>query len=165
MTKQIRQYIGILTALFVYYLIHEGAHLLYALIIGVFKRIHFMRLGIQIDVYTEHMTYTQLGIFCFVGVLSTLIVGYSLTVFAKKICRIKSKLIRAMFYYTTIACLFLDPLYLSFLYSFFSGGDMNGISILCPEGLARCIFGMLLVVNGFVFWKRVLPVYRQSFSN
>lgn len=164
MSKQIRQYIGIVTALVAYYFVHEGAHLLYALFIGVFKQIKFMGLGIQIDVYTERMTSLQLGIFCLVGVLATLSVGYLLTAFAKKICTIKSKLIRAMFYYITIACLFLDPLYLSFLYSFFCGGDMNGIALLCPEGLARCFSGILLVVNGYVFWKRVLPIYRQSFS-
>lgn len=139
MLKQIRQYIGIMTALFVYYFIHEGAHLLYALFIGVFKQIKFMRLGVPIDVYTEHMTSLQLGIFCLVGALATLSIGYLLTAFAKKICKIKSKLFRTMFYYITIACLLLDPLYLSFLYSFFGGGDMNGIALLCPECLARCL--------------------------
>lgn len=164
MSKQIRQYIGIVTALVAYYFVHEGAHLLYALFTGVFKQINYMKLGVQIDVYNEHMTSLQLSIFCLVGVLATLTVGYLLAAFAKKICTIKSKLIRAMFYYITMACLFLDPLYLSFLYSFFGGGDMNGIALLCPEGLARCLFGMLLVVNGYVFWKMVLPIYRQSFS-
>lgn len=164
MAKQIRQYIGIVTALVAYYFVHEGAHLLYALFIGVFKQINYMKLGVQIDVYNEHMTSLQLGIFCLVGVLATLTTGYLLTIHAKKICKIKSKLIQAMFYYITIACLFLDPLYLSFLYSFFGGGDMNGIALLCPEGLARCLFGMLLIVNGYVFWKLVLPMYRQSFS-
>lgn len=29
---------------------------------------------------------------------------------------------------------------------------------------ARCLFGVLLLVNGLVFWKRVLPAYQQSFS-
>lgn len=64
----------------------------------------------------------------------------------------------------TIAFLLLDPLYLSVLCGFFGGGDMNGIALLCPEWAARCLFGALLLVNGLVFWKRVLPVYRQSFS-
>ena len=90
MSKRIRQYIGILAALVAYYLVHEGAHLLYALFTGVFKQIRLMGLGVQIDVCAERMTDTQLGIFCLVGVL--------------------------------------------------------------------------LFVNGLVFWKRVLPVYRQSFS-
>lgn len=56
MSKRTRQYIGILAALAAYYLVHEGAHLLYALLSGVFKQINFMGLGVQIDVYAEHMT-------------------------------------------------------------------------------------------------------------
>ena len=46
-----------------YFFVHEGAHLLYALLAGVYKQINFMGLGVQIDVYAERMTDTQLGIF------------------------------------------------------------------------------------------------------
>lgn len=165
MSKRTRQYIGILAALAAYYLVHEGAHLLYALLTGVFKQINFMGLGVQINVCAERMTDTQLGIFCLVGALATFCVGYLLTALAKRICRIKSKLLRAMLYYITIALLLLDPLYLSILCGFFGGGDMNGIALLCPEWAARGLSGVLLLVNGLVFWKRVLPVYRQSFSH
>lgn len=164
MTKRMRQYIGILAALAAYYLVHEGAHLLYALLTGVFKQINFMGLGVQIDVYASRMTDIQLGIFCFAGALATFCVGYLLTVLTKNICRAKSKLLRAVFYYITMAFLLLDPLYLSILCGFFGGGDMNGIALLCPEWAARCLFGVLLLVNGVVFWKRVLPTYQQSFS-
>lgn len=164
MSKRIRQYLGILAALAAYYFVHEGAHLLYALLTGVFKQIRLMGLGVQIDVYAEHMTNMQLGIFCLVGALATFCVGYLLAALAKNICRAQSKLLRAMLYYITIAFLLLDPLYLSVLCGFFGGGDMNGIALLCPEWEARCFFGVLLLVNGVVFWKRVLPVYRQSFS-
>ena len=110
------------------------------------------------------MTDTQLGIFCLVGALATLCAAYLLTVFAKQICKAKSKLLRAVFYYITIAFLLLDPLYLSVLCGFFGGGDMNGIALLCPEWAARCIFGVLLIVNGFVFWRSVLPSYKKSFA-
>lgn len=163
MSKRTRQYIGILAALAAYYLVHEGAHLLYALFTGVLKQINFMGLGVQIDVYAEHMTNMQLGIFCLVGALATFSVGYLLAALARSICHAKSKLLRAVLYYITIAFLLLDPLYLSVLCSFFGGGDMNGIALLYPEWAARCLFGALLLVNGLVFWKRVLPVYRQSF--
>ena len=165
MSKRTRQYIGILAALAAYYLVHEGAHLLYALLTGVFRQINFiMGLGVQIDVCAEHMTDTQLGVFCLVGALATLCAGYLLTALAAAICRAGSKLLRAMLYYITIAFLLLDPLYLSVLCGFFGGGDMNGIARLCPEWAARCLFGILLLVNGLVFWKRVLPVYKRSFS-
>lgn len=114
----------------------------------------------QIDVYAERMTDTQLGIFCLMGVFATLCIGYLLTALVKNICRIKNKLLRAMIYYITIALLLLDPLYLSFFCSFFGGGDMNGIALICTEWAARCFFGVMFFVNGLVFWKRVLSVYR-----
>ena len=164
MSKRARQLVGIFAAIVAYYLIHEGAHLLYALLTGVFKQINFMGLGVQIDVCAERMTDTQLGIFCLVGALATFCVGYLLTAFAKNICRAHSKLLRAVLYYITIAFLLLDPLYLSVLCGFFGGGDMNGIALLCPAWAARSLFGVLLLANGLVFWKQVLPIYRQSFS-
>lgn len=164
MSKRVRQLVGIFAAIVAYYLIHEGAHLLYAVCTGVFKQINFMGLGVQIDVYAERMTDAQLGIFCLVGALATFCAAYLLTAFAKNICKAKSKLLRAVFYYIPIAFLLLDPLYLSILCSFFGGGDMNGIALLLPEWAARVIFGALLLINGLVFWKLVLPVYRQSFS-
>ena len=164
MSKRTRQYIGILAALAAYYLVHEGAHLLYALLTGVFKQINFIGLGVQVDVCAVRMTDIQLGIFCLAGALATLCIGYLLTIFAKNICQAQSKLLRAVLYYITIAFLLLDPLYLSILCGFFGGGDMNGIALLCPEWAARCLFGALFLVNGLVFWKRVLPTYRQSFS-
>ncbi len=164
MSKRTRQYIGILAALVAYYLVHEGAHLLYALLTGVFKQIKFMGLGMQIDVYAERMTDMQLGIFCLIGAAATFCAGQLLTALAKKICQAKSKLLRAMIYYITIAFLLLDPLYLSILCGFFGGGDMNGIALLCPEWAARVGFGVLLLVNALGFWKRILPVYKESFA-
>ena len=164
MSKRTRQYIGILAVLAAYYLVHEGAHLLYALLTGVFKQIRLMGLGVQIDVYAEHMTNMQLGIFCLVGALATFCMGYLLAALARSIWHAKSKLLRAVLYYITIAFLLLDPLYLSILCGFFGGGDMNGIALLCPEWAARCLFGVLLIANALVFWKRVLPVYKKSFA-
>lgn len=73
--------------------------------------------------------------------------------------------ILAALYYITIALLLLDPLSLSVLCGLFGGGDMNGIALLLPEWAARLIFGGLLLADALVFWKRILPVYRQSFSN
>lgn len=163
MSKRGRQIVGIFAAIVAYYLIHEGAHLLYAVCTGVFKQIKFMGIGVQVDVYAERMTYVQLGIFCLVGALATFCVAYLLIAFAKKICAAKSKLLRAVIYYITIAFLLLDPLYLSVLCGLFGGGDMNGIALLLPEWVARVIFGVLLIINGLMFWKRVLPIYRQSF--
>ena len=165
MSKRARQYIGILAAVIAYYLVHEGAHLLYALFTGTFREINFMGLGMQIDVFSERMTDMRLGIFCLVGALATSCTAYLLTALAKKIGTAESKLFRAALYYITIALLLIDPLYLSILCGLFGGGDMNGIALLVPEWAARIGFGVLLLVNGLVFWKRVLPTYKKSFSD
>ena len=60
--------------------------------------------------------------------------------------------------------LLLDPLYLSLLCGFFGGGDMNVIALLVPEIAARIGYGVLLIVNMFVFIKVVLPKYKAAFE-
>ena len=61
MSKKARQYIGLLIAVVLYYVIHEGAHLVVALALGVFKQINIIGLGVQIDVMSEQMTSQQMG--------------------------------------------------------------------------------------------------------
>jgi len=164
MSKRIRQYIGLFSALLAYYLIHEGAHLIYALSVGAFKKINFMGLGIQIDIYPESMSQNQLGFFCIVGSVATLVAAYILIALIGIISRSHSKVLKTCAYYITLAMLLLDPLYLSVLCGFFGGGDMNGIGYLIPEVYARIMYGILLIVNAFAFWKFVLPKYRTMFS-
>ncbi len=164
MNKRARQYIGLIAAVAAYYIIHEGAHLVYALTIGVFKQINFMGIGMQIDVYHTKMTDTQMGLFCLVSAVATFVFGYALVLLCGQICKVQSKLFKAIMYYITIVMLLLDPLYLSVLCGFFGGGDMNGIKLLVPELAARLGLGALLIVNGFVFWKAVLPKYTAAFD-
>ena len=165
MNKRVRQYVGLLLAVIAYYLLHEGAHLLYALSIGAFKQINLMGLGMQIDIYAEKMTQTQLGVFCMLGSVTTLLTAYILIALIDKIRNISSKAIKACLYYITIAMLLIDPLYLSVLCGFFGGGDMNGIKLLVPEVAARILYGLVLVVNAFVFVKIVLPKYKLAFAD
>ena len=111
--KRVRQYIGILAAAAAYYSVHEGAHLLCAVLLGAFKQIRFMGIGMQIDVYAERMTDGQMALFCIAGAAATLLAGYLLAVLSGKICCAKSKFFRAVMYYITSALLLLDPLYLT----------------------------------------------------
>ena len=107
MSKRFRQYIGILAAVIIYYIIHEGSHLLTALYYGVFKGINFMGLGMQIDVYAERLTDTQLGMFCLAGPAATLLFGWVLILFAKRICTSKFKLFKAVMWYVSLAFLIM----------------------------------------------------------
>lgn len=165
MSKRARQYIGIIAAVAAYYIIHEGAHLLTALTMGVFKEVKFMGLGMQIDVFAEQMTDTQMGLFCLAGAVATFLTGWILVLLCRKICTLESKVLKAVFWYVTIALLVLDPLYLSVLCSFFGGGDMNGIRLLIPEAAARIIFAIIGIIHVMVLWKYLLPKYKESFNS
>lgn len=162
--KRSRQYVGLLSAILAYYFIHEGAHFAYALATGVFKQINFMGLGVQIDVYSDKMSESQLGVFCLLGSVATLAVAFLLVAFAKKICRAESKPFKACMYYITIAMLVVDPLYLSLLCGFFGGGDMNGIALIIPQTAARLVYGAILAFDLWVLIKIVLPEYKLSFK-
>ena len=164
MSKRTRQYVGLLSAILAYYFIHEGAHLIYALITGAFKKINIMGIGVQIDIYAERLTNTQLGIFCILGSVATLISAYLLIAYADKIGAVASKPFKACMYYITIAMLLLDPLYLGLLFDLFGGGDMNGIALLMPELAARIIYCVILAINVFLFIKLVLPKYKRAFE-
>lgn len=165
MSKRMRQWIGIFSAVIAYYIVHEGTHFLYAICTGVFKQINFMGIGMQVDVYADKMTNTQLGILCLVGPVATLMAAWGLALLTGRICRHQSKVFRACMYYITIAMLLLDPVYLSVLCGFFGGGDMNGINLLLPEVYARIGFGALLILNAVLFWKLILPTYTLAFQN
>ena len=93
-----------------------------------------------------------------------MLTAYVLVAIKEKICQAESKVFRACMYYIMLVLLLLDPLYLSLLYKFVGGGDMNGIALLVPEWIAQVSFAGLFLVNGFVFWKLVLPKYKRSFS-
>ena len=165
MSKRVRQYTGLLAAIIAYYFVHEGAHLLYALSTGTFKQINFMGLGVQIDIFAQQMSPDQMGIFCILGSVATTVFAYVLIALIGKIAKVSSKVFKACAYYVTLALLFVDPLYLSLLCGFFGGGDMNGISLLFPELIARIAYGILLVVNTIVFIKVVLPKYKAAFRH
>ena len=83
---------------------------------------------------------------------------------ARFIVRSRSLLLRAAAYYTALVLLMVDPLYLSVLYSFVGGGDMNGIALVFPELAVRIGFGVIAAVNLFIIFKYLLPLYRKAYQ-
>lgn len=162
--KLARKMIGLILAILCYYIIHEGAHLIFALCTGTFEEIVFKFPGIQIKADTERLNNIEIFVFCLLGVVAALTIAYILCGISRVIERIKSNMIRAILYYITIALLLTDPLYLSILCGFFGGGDMNGISLLIPEVIARIIFGMIGVLNFYMIIKIVVPSYSRAFK-
>lgn len=164
MSRRIRQYIGLVVAVALYYVIHEGAHLAVALALGVFKQINIIGLGMQIDVFAEQMTSSQMGWFCAAGPIATSVVGWLLVLFARRICSMNSALIRTCAWYTSLTMLVLDPLYLGIFYRWVGGGDMNGIALIVPEVVASAVAVVVGVVNIILIWRVLYPAYTRSFA-
>lgn len=166
MKSNTRKWIGLAAAIVLYFIIHEGAHLVFALIFGVFREIRFMGLGMQIAITDpQAMTNLQFAVFNAAGAVASLAAAYVLSACARRICKADSKLFKAVCYYVTIALLFTDPLYLSVLCQFFGGGDMNGIVMFgMSEWTARLIFGVIGLVNLFILIKHVYPTYKKGFQ-
>ena len=110
------------------------------------------------------MTETQIGIFCLVGTVSTLIAGWAFLLMSRTICSVKSAYVRTFGWYVTMVLLILDPLYLSVLYRYVGGGDMNGIQLLVPELAAQITFGALLVINAIAMVVLAYKPYKESFQ-
>lgn len=165
LTTNSRKWFGVLMAVLLYYIIHEGAHLLFALCCGAFDRINFMGIGVQIAAHTELMTPMQTAIFCVVGSIASLLAAYVLVWGAKFITKSGSRVLKAVGYYATIALLLLDPLYLTVLYRFVGGGDMNGILLFgLPEIVVVLVYGAVGVVNIGIIVKYIYPAYKKAFA-
>ena len=163
-TKSLRNYTALFLAILGYFLFHEGAHWVYAICLGSFKQINFIGIGVQIDIYRELMSDVQLGIFCLVASVVTLVIGYTLLAFTNRFILFQSVMLRAVVYYFTLTLLLVDPLYLSVLSFFVGGGDMNGISLIFPEMVVRVVSGLIVVINSLIVLKVIVPKYRQAFQ-
>lgn len=137
-----------------------------ALLYGVFEQIRILGVGVQVVAKVELLTELQTGIFCIVGSIATLVAAYAMVLLLPRITVGKSKAFRAIGYYTTLAFLLLDPIYLSVLYRFVGGGDMNGILLFgLPEAAVQVIYGAIALVNLFLIVRKVYPAYRESFRS
>lgn len=165
MISNVRKWISLFIGIIFYYIIHEGSHVIVSLCLGAFEKIKFLGIGMQV-VINDGLSDIGKFIFCISGCVSTLIFGYLLVLLSRKIVSVNNKFIKSICYYSTVIFLFLDPLYLSILYRFFGGGDMNGIILLgFNEIFVEIFFVFIFIVNLFIFINKVYPLYKESFSN
>lgn len=167
MVRNVRKWISLIAAVVLYYVIHEGAHLIFALLFGAFKKIQFVYwgIGIQIVVDAAVMSDMQLFVFGIAGVAATLIAGYIFVWKRNSILKSTSKVVRAVAYYSTLIFLCLDPFYLSILYRFVGGGDMNSIILIgIPKIAATIFFIILLAANLIIFIRIISPAYKKRFT-
>lgn len=162
---KLRKWCALLTAVIVYFIVHEGCHALVATCFGALERVRLLGLGVQVVVKQELLSYWQLGLFSIIGSIGTLLVAYLLLALTKNIVQTNSKLIKAIGYYTTFTMLLVDPIYMTFLYKFVGGGDMNGIKLLwLPELGWQIIYGIIAIINVLLIARYVYPAYKKAFN-
>ena len=89
--KSVKQWLGVFIAIVSYYIIHEGTHLLLALILGVFEKIRFVGIwGIQIVTTEGSLNGINLALFSGLSSIVTILIGYILA-FHPSIYKIKNK--------------------------------------------------------------------------
>ena len=162
--RTIRKCAALVLAVAVYFIVHEGAHLLYSAAVGGFERIRFLGAGMQVVMDQGRMSDRELGIACLLAPAASLTAAYLLVWFMPGFLKRKSAFLRAAAYYATLALLLTDPVYLSVVYPYVGGGDMNGINLLIPELPARIFFGIVLLVNLAIVLKHVIPAYRKAYE-
>jgi hypothetical protein len=165
--KSIKLWTGLFIAIISYYIVHEGVHLLLALLFGVFERIRFVGLwGVQIVTTEGGLAGIKLAVFSGLSSIVTVIIGYILA-FSPSTYKVKNKNILIAIYYITLCFMILDPLYISILSLFIGGGgDLNGIvtGLGTSDISFRIVFGIISIISIILFKKRVAPKYKEIFK-
>ena len=169
--KRTKQYLAALIAILIYYCVHEGAHLFYALWHGALKQIHMMPLGVQVDIYRDRLTDIQFAHFCMSGAIATIFAAWVLTIHSTVLVKwfgIKlgnySPFLLTCSLYTTIALLLCDPLYLSVLQLFMGDYDMQGIQMMLPRYVVSIGFAMLGIMHLIIIVRLLWPRYKEAFE-
>ncbi|MGI6492935.1 MAG: hypothetical protein GX949_00695 [Peptococcaceae bacterium] len=159
--SMVRKYLYIILAGITYLVVHEGVHIIQALLWGIYKGIKVLPLGIEVEII-QPLTIGGLRLAAFSGLSSvvTILIGYLLFLLTPKIIRLNKQYIKNYIYYVTFVFLLLDPVYISLL-SFFVGGDINGIALGLgvPYMVIRGIYFVFAVINGYLVYKKLYPAY------
>lgn len=165
--SNLKKWTAIFITIIVYYVIHEGAHLILALCYDVFERIRIVGLwGVQIVTTDGELLGYRLAVFSGISSIVTIAIGYLLYVLTPQILKLRTKSFIILMYYITACFLLLDPIYISILSSFIGGGgDINGIltGLGIPEVPIRIVFGCIALLNVFLFTRKISPQYTKLF--
>ena len=114
--KNLKLWLGLFISIIIYYIIHEGTHLIQAILASNFDYIRFVGIiGVEIMI-KEVPIGLEFAMFSGLSSIVTILLGYLLIINMSKILILNSKMIKIIFYYTTIILLVLDPIYMSILH-------------------------------------------------
>lgn len=165
LAKKLRLWIFLLISVALYFLIHEGVHVIVANYFGIFSGARFNLIGIEILVSgVSNLPKFYLALFSGLAPIVTISIGYFLFYLMPRFLVMDNKFLKGLLYYLTVVFLVLDPIYIGFL-SFIVGGDVNGISygLNISEIYICIIFMSLAIFNLVLVFKKVIPAYTKAF--
>ncbi len=156
-----RKYWYCILAGLTYLIVHEGVHLIQALVYGIYQGIKILPLGIEVEII-QPLTIGGVKLAAFSGLSSavTILIGYILFLLSPKVLKSKKQYLKNYIYYVTFVFLLLDPVYISVL-SFLAGGDINGIALglNIPYMFIRSVYFLAAVISVYLIYKKLYPAY------
>lgn len=157
-----KRWLSLLTALVLFFIVHEGSHAVIALLFGEFDAFHIRTFGMEVTFNTPvtERSGFHWAIISGTGNLVTLLIGYSLFVYRGHFAQWKNWFWKASIYYATLLFLVLDAFNLS-IGPFIYGGDANGIAVGLGVNrfIIQAIFFVVLLVNRELIAQKLLPAY------
>lgn len=164
MNRFMKKYIYSILAGITYVIIHEGVHIIQALIFSIYKDIKLLPLGIEVEIL-QPLTIEGFKLASFSGLSSvvTVLIGYVLFIFSPKILKFNNQSVKNYIYYVTFVFLLVDPIYISLL-SFFVGGDINGIVLGLNTSymIVRAVYLVIAVINIYLVYKKLYVSVNSS---
>jgi hypothetical protein len=157
-----KQYLVLIYAIVIYAFVHEGIHVLVAMIFDEYQsfRVHPYGLEVLYNTDVAEREGIKWGFISGMSNVSTLFLGYSLFLFRAKIEALRNHFLRILGYWTTILFLLSDPFNLS-IGPFIYGGDIGGLvaGFGINKYLLQGVFIMILLFNRELIAQGFLPVY------
>jgi hypothetical protein len=157
-----KKWLAFLLAVVVFFTVHEGLHALTAAVYGEYEAFHVRPIGLEVTFRTpvDERSGIRWAFISGTSNLATLMLGYVLLAFGRRVARSRSVFLKASIYYLTLLGLLLDALNLS-IGPFIYGGDANGIAV--GLGISRyliqAIFFLILLSNRELVAQKLLPMY------
>ena len=157
-----KKWIAFIIAVITFFVLHEGLHALTALPFGEYEAFHIRPLGFEVTFNTPvpERSGWHWALISGASNLATILMGYLLLGFGKRINQLDNIILKAALYYLTFLGLSLDPLNLS-IGPLLYGGDANGIAfgLGIPRWIIQGIFLAIFFLNRELIAHRLVPAY------
>ena len=157
-----KKWLAFITALLIFFALHEGLHALTALPFGEFEAFHIRPMGFEVTFQTPvpDRAGSRWALISGASNLATIALGCILLKFTFRFAQLKNTFLQAGLYYLTLLGLLMDPLNLS-IGPILYGGDANGVAfgLGIPRWAIQVFFGLLFLLNRELVARVLVPAY------